>query len=75
MEPSTFRMVIEPADGGWYACTPAVPGCHTWSPSLAGARAGIREALACCVDVFGTEAEADRIAETARLDEELVPPR
>lgn len=68
-------MVIEPDEDGWYASIPEVPGCHTWGPSLEAVREGIREALACCVHIFGTEAEADRIAETARLDEELVPPR
>lgn len=70
--PMTFAVKFEPDDGGWLAWVPSVQGCRTWGRSLAAARRGIREALATCTDVLG--AEAERIAQAAKLDEDFKLP-
>lgn len=70
-KPVKFRVVFEPDGGGWHVTIPSVKGCHTWGQSLGQARRNIREALACCVDVFGTEAEADAVAASAVFEEDV----
>jgi predicted RNase H-like HicB family nuclease len=67
----TFTAIFEPDDGGWCVRIPSVAGCHSEGRSLNEARKNIREALATCVDVFGSEAEADRVAETAEIVEDV----
>jgi predicted RNase H-like HicB family nuclease len=74
-KPLSFGVVFEPDEGGWHVSIPSVKGCHAWGQSLGQARRNIREALACAVDVFGSEAQADEAAAGAVFEEELrLPP-
>lgn len=68
-QPLTFKVVFERDGDGWHVRIPSVQGCHTWGRSIQEARRNLREALACCVDVFGSDVAADRAAEEAVLDE------
>jgi predicted RNase H-like HicB family nuclease len=74
-QPVTFKVVFEPDGGGWHVTIPSVKGCHSWGQSLGQARRNIREALACCVDVFGTAEQADAAAASAVFAEDVkLPP-
>jgi len=48
----TFVAVFERDEDGWHVFLPGVQGCRTWGRSLSEARSNIREALACCLDLF-----------------------
>lgn len=60
----TFKVIYEPEPDGsaWNVSIPSVAGCFTYGRSLAEARRNIREALACCSDVFPDPDEAARAA-------------
>lgn len=73
-KPLTFEVVFERDEDGWHVTIPSVKGCHTWGQSLSQARRNIREALACCVDVFGSPEQADEAAASAVLEERLKLP-
>lgn len=68
-QPLSYRVVFERDGDGWHVTIPTIQGCHTWGRSIREARKNIREALACCVDVFGSEAAADEAAKNAELVE------
>jgi len=40
-----FTGVIEPDEGAYHACAPALPGCHTFGATVEEAQANIREAI------------------------------
>lgn len=68
----TFAAVFEPDEGGWHVYLPRVQGCRTWGRSLAEARKNIREALACCSDLF---ADPAAVARTATFEENIRWPK
>ena len=41
----TYRVIIEPDEGGFHAFVPALPGCHTWGKTIDEARAMVRDAI------------------------------
>ncbi len=46
MQHYTYRIIIEPDDGGtFHAYVPSLPGCHTWGDSWEEARANVKEAM------------------------------
>ncbi|MGC9602712.1 MAG: type II toxin-antitoxin system HicB family antitoxin [Minisyncoccia bacterium] len=45
MESYTYRVIIEPDEGGYHASVPALPGCHTWGKTINDARTMIRDAI------------------------------
>ena len=45
METYLFTVVIEQDEGAFHAYVPALPGCHTFGPTLDEARANIAEAM------------------------------
>lgn len=40
-----YTVVIEADDSEYHAYCPAVPGCHTWAPTVEQARAELADAL------------------------------
>lgn len=45
MESYTYRIILEPDEGGYHAYVPALPGCHTWGKTIDKARAMVRDAI------------------------------
>lgn len=41
----TYRIIIEPDEGGFHASVPTLPGCHTWGKTIAQAREMVRDAI------------------------------
>ncbi len=41
----TYRIILEPDEGGFHASVPALPGCHTWGKTINEARAMVRDAI------------------------------
>ena len=41
----TYRIILEPDEGGFHASVPALPGCHTWGKTIDEARAMVRDAI------------------------------
>lgn len=41
----TYRIIIEPDEGGFHAFVPALSGCHTWGKTIEDARAMVRDAI------------------------------
>lgn len=41
----TYRIILEPDEGGYHAYVPALPGCHTWGKTIAEAREMVRDAI------------------------------
>lgn len=41
----TYRVIIEPDEGGFHAFVPALPGCHTWGKTIDEAREMVRDAI------------------------------
>ena len=41
----TYRVIIEPDEGGFHAFVPALPGCHTWGKTINEAREMVRDAI------------------------------
>ncbi len=41
----TYRIILEPDEGGYHASVPALPGCHTWGKTIDKARAMARDAI------------------------------
>ncbi len=41
----TYRIIVEPDEGGYHAFVPALPGCHTWGKTIEEARAMVRDAI------------------------------
>ena len=41
----TYRVIIEPDEGGFHAFVPALPGCHTWGKTIGEAREMVRDAI------------------------------
>ena len=41
----TYRIIVEPDDGGYHAYVPALSGCHTWGKTIDEAREMIRDAI------------------------------
>lgn len=41
----TYRIIIEPDEGGFHAFVPALPGCHTWGKTIDDARMMVRDAI------------------------------
>jgi predicted RNase H-like HicB family nuclease len=75
--PHTFRVTYaheKQPDGSsaWIVEIPSVQGCHTYGRSLSEARRNIREALACCSDVFE---DPDAVARGAAFEEDIRLPR
>lgn len=52
----TYRIILEPDEGGFHAFVPALPGCHTWGKSISEAREMVRDAI----DVYLRSLIADR---------------
>ena len=52
----TYRVIIEPDEGGFHAFVPALPGCHTWGKTIAEAREMVRDAI----DVYLRSLIADK---------------
>lgn len=71
MKQHKYTVVYTPDEGGWNAEIPEVQGCLTWGRSLDAARRYIRDALSSCVDIFGSEEEADRVAAEAELVDDV----
>lgn len=45
MENYTYRIILEPDEGGYHAYVPALRGCHTWGKTIDKARAMVRDAI------------------------------
>lgn len=41
----TYRVIVEPDEGGYHAFVPALPGCHTWGKTIDDAREMVRDAI------------------------------
>ena len=41
----TYRIILEPDEGGFHASVPALPGCHTWGKTIDEARTMVRDAI------------------------------
>ena len=41
----TYRIILEPDEGGYHAFVPALPGCHTWGKTIDEAREMVRDAI------------------------------
>ncbi len=41
----TYRIILEPDEGGYHAFVPSLPGCHTWGKTIDEARELIRDAI------------------------------
>lgn len=41
----TYRIILEPDEGGFHASVPALPGCHTWGKTIDEARMMVRDAI------------------------------
>ncbi len=41
----TYRIILEPDEGGFHAFVPALPGCHTWGKTIDESRTMIRDAI------------------------------
>ena len=41
----TYRVILEPDEGGFHAYVPALLGCHTWGKNIDEARAMVRDAI------------------------------
>ena len=41
----TYRIILEPDEGGYHAFVPALPGCHTWGKTIEDARTMARDAI------------------------------
>ncbi|OGG73236.1 hypothetical protein A3A38_03835 [Candidatus Kaiserbacteria bacterium RIFCSPLOWO2_01_FULL_53_17] len=41
----TYRVIIEPDEGGYHAFVPALQGCHTWGKTIEEAREMVRDAI------------------------------
>ena len=41
----TYRIILEPDEGGYHAFVPSLPGCHTWGKTIAEAREMVRDAI------------------------------
>ena len=41
----TYRIIIEPDEGGYHAFVPALPGCHTWGKTIPETRTMVRDAI------------------------------
>ena len=41
----TYRIILEPDEGGFHASVPALPGCHTWGKTIADVRVMVRDAI------------------------------
>ena len=52
----TYRIILEPDEGGYHAFVPSLPGCHTWGKTIAEAREMVRDAI----DVYLRSLIADR---------------
>jgi len=65
-------VVFEPDEGGWHVYVPSLQGCRTWGADLSIARTNIREAIACCGDVFE---DADAVARDVELVEDIRLPK
>ena len=52
----TYRVIIEPDEGGYHAFVPALSGCHTWGRTIKEARAMVRDAI----DVYLRSLIADK---------------
>ena len=52
----TYRIILEPDEGGYHAYVPALPGCHTWGKTIAEAREMVRDAI----DVYLRSLIADK---------------
>ena len=55
MKSYTYRVIIEPDEGGYHAFVPALQGCHTWGKTIDHARAMTRDAI----DVYMRSLTAD----------------
>jgi len=51
----TYRVIIEPDEGGYHAFVPALPGCHTWGKTIDDVRSMVRDAI----DVYMRSLAAD----------------
>ena len=62
----TYRVIVEPDEGGYHAYVPALPSCHTWGKSIAEAREMVRDAI----DVYlrSLIADGERIPEDAGME-------
>lgn len=45
MKSYTYRVIMEPDEGGYHAYVPALRGCHTWGQTVDEAREMIRDAM------------------------------
>ena len=45
MKSYTYRVILEPDEGGYHAYVPALRGCHTWGKTIVAAQKNIREAM------------------------------
>ena len=45
MENYTYRIILEPDEGGYHAYVPALRGCHTWGKTITEARMMVRDAI------------------------------
>lgn len=45
MKSYTYRVILEPDEGGYHAYVPALRGCHTWGKTIIAAQKNIREAM------------------------------
>lgn len=52
----TYRVIIEPDEGGYHAFVPALQGCHAWGKTIDEARAMVRDAI----DVYLRSLIADK---------------
>ena len=41
----TYRVIIEPDEGGFHAFVPTLQGCHTWGKTIKEAREMVRDAI------------------------------
>ena len=41
----TYRIILEPDEGGYHAFVPSLPGCHTWGKTIEEAREMVRDAI------------------------------
>jgi len=41
----TYRIILEPDEGGYHVLVPALPGCHTWGKTIDEAREMARDAI------------------------------
>ena len=54
----TYRVIIEPDEGGYHAFVPALSGCHTWGKTIKEAREMVRDAIAVYLRSLVADGEA-----------------